>query len=197
VRAYSEEAPRGELSPVKNHQMRTVPIPAVVSEELADYKTQCNSDGLVYPSVTGTPLRNRNWRRDVFDSAVAALRLKITPHNLRDTAASLAIQEGASVVAVARLLGHESAATTLNHYAGLFPTDLDDIASRLNVAALLTTAGQREPSDAKQSPTKHRPHEAKVNKRISVKHRSPAKTWVPPAGFEPATPALGEPCSIP
>jgi hypothetical protein len=30
---------------------------------------------------------------------------------------------------------HESAATTLNHYAGLFPTDLDDLASRLNAAA--------------------------------------------------------------
>jgi integrase len=43
-------------------------------------------------------------------------------HNPRDTAAaSVAIQEGASVVAVARLIGHESAATTLNHYAGLFP----------------------------------------------------------------------------
>jgi integrase len=52
-----------------------------------------------------------------FDSAVETQGLRITPHNLRDTAASLAIQEGASVVAVARLLGHESAATTLNHYA--------------------------------------------------------------------------------
>jgi integrase len=100
-----------------------------VSGELADYKAQCNPDGLVFPSVAGTPLRNRNWRRDVFDSAVEALGLKIAPHNLRDTGASLAIQEGASVVAVARLLGHESAETTLNHYAGLFPIDLDDIAS--------------------------------------------------------------------
>ena len=53
----------------------------------------------------------------MFDAAVDALDLDITPHNLRDTAASLAIQAGASVVAVARLLGHESAATTLNHYA--------------------------------------------------------------------------------
>ncbi|HEY0225153.1 MAG TPA: tyrosine-type recombinase/integrase [Mycobacterium sp.] len=160
-------------------QARTVPIPAIVSEGLAHYKTQCNSDGLVFPSVTGTPLRNCNLRRDVFDSAVAALRLKITPHNLRDTAASLAIQEGAAVVAVARLLGHESAATTLNRYAGLFPTDLDDIASRLNVAALVTIAGQRESSDVKQSPTKHRPDEARVNKRMPIEHRLPAKTWVP------------------
>ena len=39
------------------------------------------------------------------------------------------------MVAVARLLGHESAATTLNHYPGLFPTDLDDVAVRLDAAA--------------------------------------------------------------
>jgi integrase len=76
---------------------------------------------------------------------------------LRDTAASLAIQEGASVVAVARLLGHESAATTLNHCAGLFPTDLDDIASRLDTAARLTIASQRELSDAKNRRPQHRP----------------------------------------
>jgi integrase len=68
--------------------------------------------------------------------------LNITPHNLRDTAASLAIQAGASVIAVARLLGHESAATTLNHYAGLFPSDLDDVAKRLDAAGERRTVGQ-------------------------------------------------------
>jgi len=97
---------------------------------------------LVFPSANSTPLRNRNFRRDSFDPAAAALGLKLTPHNLRDTAASLAIQAGASVVAVARLLGHESAATTLNHYAGLFPTDLDDVAVRLDAAARQAIAKQ-------------------------------------------------------
>ena len=82
-----------------------VPIPEIVSGELADYKALQPQGGLVFPSASGTPLRNRNWRRDVFDSAVEALGLGITPHNLRDSAASLAIQEDASVVAVARLLG--------------------------------------------------------------------------------------------
>lgn len=162
ARAYSEEAPRGELSPVKNHQARTVPVPEIVSGELAAYKALRHEGELVFPSASGTPLRNRNWRRDVFDPAVRVLGLNITPHNLRDTAASLAIQEGASVVAVARLLGHESAATTLNHYAGLFPTDLDDVASRLDTAARQAIANQRQPSGAKQSPTKHRPGQAEA-----------------------------------
>jgi integrase len=133
-RAYSEEAPRGEMSPVKDHQARTVPIPRTVVDELTKLRAQSAPSELVFPSANSTPLRNRNFR-DSFDAATAALGLTITPHNLGDTAASLAIQAGASVVAVARLLGHESAATTLNHYAGLFPTDLDDVAVRLDAAA--------------------------------------------------------------
>lgn len=146
-RAFSEEAPRGEMSPVKDHQARTVPIPGVVSDELAMLSASQKSDGLVFPSASNTPLRNRNFRRDVFDDAVDALGLDITPHNLRDTAASLAIQSGASVVAVARLLGHESAATTLNHYAGLFPSDLDDVAQRLDAAARRVQQGDNRADD--------------------------------------------------
>ena len=110
------------------------------------------------------------FRRDIFDGAVDALELDITPHNLRDTAASLAIQAGASVVAVARLLGHDSAATTPNHYAGLFPSDLDDVANRLDAAARkaiehgrATAADQTTPETKTTTrhhriPTKHRPH---------------------------------------
>ena len=157
ARAYSEEAPRGDFSPVKDHQARTVPIPAIVSEELARFRADPKRDSLVLPSAAGTPLRNRNFRRDVFDDAVSSLNLDITPHNLRDTAASLAIQAGASVVAVARLLGHESAATTLNHYAGLFPSDLDDVAQRLDAAARKTIGKHSAPCDTKEAPTVHRP----------------------------------------
>ena len=45
-----------------------------------------------------------------------------TPHNLRDTAASLAVSAGANVKAVQRMLGHASVAMTFDIYAGLFPT---------------------------------------------------------------------------
>jgi len=69
----------------------------------------------------------------------------------------------ASVVAVARLLGHESAATTFNHYAGLFPTDLDDVAHRLDTAARQTIADQRTPSVTSEPPTKDRPERSTEN----------------------------------
>src|SRR5690606_32670523 len=96
----------------------------------------------LFPTRTGSPLRNQNWRRSVLTPTLVRAKIKpITPHNLRDTAASLAIDAGASVVAVARMLGHEDAATTLRHYASLFPDDLDDVAKRLDVKARKAKTG--------------------------------------------------------
>lgn len=59
----------------------------------------------------------------------------MTPHDLRHTAASLAISSGANVKAVQRMLGHASAAMTLDTYADLFDDDLDAVAERLASAA--------------------------------------------------------------
>ncbi|WP_244298605.1 tyrosine-type recombinase/integrase [Micromonospora cremea] len=59
----------------------------------------------------------------------------LTPHELRHTAASLAVAEGANVKAVQRMLGHASAAMTLDVYADLFEDDLDQVAGRLDRAA--------------------------------------------------------------
>jgi len=63
----------------------------------------------------------------------------MTLHDLRHTAASLAITAGANVKAVQRMLGHASAAMALDVYADLFEEDLDGVAERLNADA--TKAG--------------------------------------------------------
>jgi site-specific recombinase XerC len=87
-------------------------------------------------TATGTTLRLRNWRRVVFDRAVRAAGLTdVTPHDLRHTAASLAVASGATVKSVQRMLGHASAAITLDVYAGLFDDDLSDLAARMDAAA--------------------------------------------------------------
>lgn len=59
----------------------------------------------------------------------------LTPHDLRDTAASLAVSAGANVKTIQRMLGHASAAMTLDIYAGLFDDDLDAVGERLSDAA--------------------------------------------------------------
>ena len=51
-----------------------------------------------------------------------------SPHDLRHTAASLAISAGANPKVVQRMLGHASAAMTLDVYTDLFESDLDDVA---------------------------------------------------------------------
>lgn len=62
---------------------------------------------------------------------------RVTPHELRHTAASLAVQSGANVKAVQRMLGHASAAMTLDVYAVLFDGDLDVLAQCLDSVAWL------------------------------------------------------------
>ena len=57
------------------------------------------------------------------------------PHELRHTAASLAIASGANVKVVQQMLGHKSATMTLDLYGHLFDDQLDDVADALDVAA--------------------------------------------------------------
>jgi integrase len=99
----------------------------------------------LFPAQGGGPLPNSNFRHRIFDPAVTRAGLTpLTPHDLRDTAASLAVSAGASVKAVQRMLGHASAAMTLDVYAGPFDDELDDVADRMGAAAdtARTTADQ-------------------------------------------------------
>ena len=64
----------------------------------------------------------------------------LTPHDLRHTAASQAVQAGANVTAVQRMLGHASAAMTLDVYAGLFNDDLDAVAASARADYVRTAA---------------------------------------------------------
>jgi len=78
----------------------------------------------------------------VFDAAAADANLHhLTPHELRHTAASLAVSAGANVKAVQKMLGHASAAMTLDVYSGLFDDDLDGVADRMD--SLLSSSGTR------------------------------------------------------
>jgi integrase len=120
----------------KSHESRSVPIPQLVVDELAAHVTGKSREALVFTTANGAPLRNRNARRDWFDAAAAAMgEPGLTPHELRHTAASLAVSAGANVKAVQRMLGHASAALTLDRYADLFDDDLDAVAERLDAVA--------------------------------------------------------------
>lgn len=59
-------------------------------------------------------------------------------HELRHTAASLAVSAHANSKAVQRMLGHAKASITLDIYADLFDEDLDGVADRLDAAIQAT-----------------------------------------------------------
>lgn len=129
---------RGELAlgPVKNHEKRSVPLPRSFAEELRDLTDGRAPDALVFTAPEGGPLRYSNFRHRVFDPAVKAAGLGglgITPHKLRHTAASLAIAAGADVKVVQLMLGHKSAAMTLDVYGHLWPDRLDEVADALDI----------------------------------------------------------------
>ncbi|WP_238992392.1 hypothetical protein [Jiangella ureilytica] len=46
------------------------------------------------------------------------------------------------------MLGHEDAATTLRHYASLFPDDLSDVAKRMNTKARTARDGRSRRPEA-------------------------------------------------
>ena len=87
-------------------------------------------------SPNGGVLHNSNFRHRVLTPAAASIGLVgLSPHDLRHTAASLAIAAGANVKVVQQMMGHASAAMTLDVYAGLFGDDLDSVAESLDAAA--------------------------------------------------------------
>jgi integrase len=127
----------------KTHQQRTVPLPAELVEPLARRCEGKQPDDLLVTTAAGTPLRLRNWRRMVWNPAVEAAGLMdVTPHDLRHTAASLAVASGAHAKSVQRMLGHASAAMTLDVYSGLFDDDLAALADRMDAAARAAAEGR-------------------------------------------------------
>ncbi len=141
----------------KTHQRRSVPLPRFLVDEVAVLVAGRSPDELVFTAPEGGPLRLNNFRRRGFDPAAASVGLEgLTPHELRHTAASLAVAAGANVKAVQRMLGHASAAMTLDVYAGLFEDELDAVADRMDDAARaaadsLRTGAQVVPLDERRS----------------------------------------------
>lgn len=122
------------VGPPKGGRPRDVPVPGYVLDRVESRAAGLRRDELLFPGKRGGWLRSNNFKRRTYDPAVAAARLPddLWVHDLRHTAASLAISAGASVKSVQRMLGHASAKITLDVYAGLFDQDLDDVAARMN-----------------------------------------------------------------
>jgi len=109
-------------------------LPEFVIDALAETAKGKGRDDLLWQSAAGAyigpPASKESW----LSGAVARCQKadptfpRVTAHALRHTAASLAISAGANPKVVQRMLGHASAAMTLDVYADLFDSDLTSVA---------------------------------------------------------------------
>ncbi|HEY8490967.1 MAG TPA: site-specific integrase [Dehalococcoidia bacterium] len=135
---------RGE--PKTARSRRTLVLPAVALEAFREQRRRQAAArlragslwqdlGYVFTSAVGTPVDGRNARR-AFKAALAraglppALRL----HDLRHSAASLLLAQGADLRTVMEVLGHSQIGVTADVYVHLVPALKRDAAAKLDAA---------------------------------------------------------------
>jgi len=136
----------------KTHKVRSVPFPAFLSFPLAELAEGKDGTSILFGDGYNHE-RSPDTRDGWFAGACKRVRkvdktfpAHITLHQLRHTAASLSISAGANVKAVQRMLGHASAAMTLDTYADLFDDDLDAVAKALDQARTDSVAAKTRPN---------------------------------------------------
>lgn len=157
--SVTEVQGRLTTGPTKSGRSRAVPIPGFLADELAQLAGNRTEADLLFTSPGGGYLRLSTWRQRSFMPAIDRLVERydakglapfprVTPHDLRHAAASLAVHSGANIKVLQRMLGHSSAALTLDTYADLYDADLDDVMAKVDAtmlrarnAAVLTGAG--------------------------------------------------------
>jgi integrase len=118
----------------KTNQDRIVYIPKSLAEMLEKRISRLEPNDLVFTNERGKPLHNSNFRSRIYLPAIARSNTpKVTIHDLRHTAASIAISSGADVTSVARLLGHSNTSMTLNRYSHYYDKNLKSLSENLNV----------------------------------------------------------------
>ncbi len=139
----------------KSYETRSVPVPLEVAKLIRKQCERKKPGAIVFDDGYGGYQRRvhaSEGERSWWNTALAKAGVeRLVLHDLRHTAASLAVSSGANVKAIQRMLGHASAAMTLDVYADLFDDDLEAVSERLdqaiasrNVAILLPRAAAEE-----------------------------------------------------
>jgi integrase len=119
----------------KGHERREVALPRFLIDDLSRQVAGRTPDDLVFTGQRGAAMRSGTFRRGPLAAAAKTIGVPgFHPHELRHTAASLAIASGADIKVVQQMLGHKSATMTLDQYGHLFPDRLDVVADAMDAA---------------------------------------------------------------
>lgn len=134
---------------LKNKRARTVPLVPAVIPIVARWAAGKPGDAWLFNAPKGGPMSEGNWKRSVgWTAATKAIGMpSLRVHDLRHTAASVWLGSGADPKVVQRVLGHASAAMTMDLYGHLIDQNLWDAAKRVGPESggLWGALGQIEP----------------------------------------------------
>lgn len=131
---------------------RQIAAPQTAANILNDRVEGAEFTDHIFMTERGKIVRPENLRRATgWKNTVSELGYPgLTLHDLRHTAASLAVHAGSNVKVVQRMLGHSSATITLDVYADLFDSELDDVAQRLDDLILTSNPATTRPQQEKE-----------------------------------------------
>jgi integrase len=118
----------------KTHHQRALPIPDVLLEPLWRRCAGKRADDLVLTSPEGGVLRSATSDAGSLIQPLLQQDWRISARTTSATPPRASSSPAANVKAVQRMLGHPSAAMTLDVYSGLFDDDLGALADRLDLA---------------------------------------------------------------
>jgi integrase len=131
---------------------RRVPLARELVRELRLHKLRTPGD-LVFPASDGSPLDYFNWRNRVWLPLLKAAGVDGTFHMLRHSYATALIQAGESAKTVQTLVGHHSAAFTMDQYADVWPEQLER-AGEIAARVLFASRGSKTVAVAGEAPRK-------------------------------------------
>jgi len=116
------------VSTTKTKKKRVIDIPKPVLNALKPLVEGRKAKDFVFLGLKGLGAINYTWfRNTIFMPAIKSLGIEdVGIHNLRHTAASLLISQGAQITTVSKILGHASIVQTLKTYGHYYPSDMQD-----------------------------------------------------------------------
>ena len=114
------------LDTLKNNRARTVPLVLELVPVVDRWSAGKAPDAWLFDAPQGGPLWESNWKRSVsWNAATSAVGVPgFRVHDLRHTAASVWLAAGADPKVVQRVLGHATAAMTMDLYGHMIDTNL-------------------------------------------------------------------------
>lgn len=133
--SFSEVSGKIVVGSTKTHQKREVPLPKFLVDALSRHLDEFPSTGYVFTSPGGDELRKTFYLRFFKPALKAAGLPDIRFHDLRHSAATIALEElRASVTEVSKMLGHSSPIVTMGVYSHVLDKGLSSLRSGMEEA---------------------------------------------------------------